>query len=150
MFYMRHKFLPVTEEILKRNLIHHRDFSVKRFSEPCLMEPAESEKSTRFYYSKTPFELIKYPVFSDKGFRLIEQSQYIFAVDVRATKPLIKTSLEQLFDVSVDSVNTLLPPAKKRSRGRFKTKKSRYKRAFVKLASGDKIKIFEDSESEEN
>lgn len=150
MFYMRHKFLPVIEEILKRNLIHHRDFFVKRFFEPCLIKLIKFEKLTRFYYSKILFELIKYPVFSDKGFRLIEQSQYIFAADARATKLLIKTFLKQLFDVNVDFVNTLLLLAKKRSRRKFKVKKSRYKQAFVKLINGNKIKVFEDLKFKKN
>jgi len=112
-------------------------------------EVVKSRSYSNSFHTHDYLSTIKYPIFSDKGFRLIEQSQYIFAVDVRATKPLIKTSLEQLFDVKVDSVNTSLPAAKKRSRGRFKVKRSRYKRAFVKLASGSKIKIFEDADSEE-
>ncbi len=111
-------------------------------------EVVKSRSYSNSFHTHNYLSTIKYPIFSDKGFRLIEQSQYIFAVDVGATKLLIKTFLKQLFDVKVDFVNTLLLTTKKRSKGQFKVKRSRYKQAFVKLISGFKIKIFEDANLE--
>jgi large subunit ribosomal protein L23 len=52
--------------------------------------------------------------------------------------------VEQLFDVKVICVNTSLLPLKKRRVGKFIGKKARYKRAIVKLASGDSISLFEE------
>ena len=90
-------------------------------------------------------DIVKYPILTEKTIRLIEQNQYSFAVDSNAEKPAIKSALELLFDVKVISVNTSLLPLKKRRVGKFIGKKTRYKRAIVKLASEDSITLFEDT-----
>ena len=87
--------------------------------------------------------IVKYPILTEKTIRLIEQNQYSFAVDRKADKTAIKSSVEQLFDVKVISVNTSLLPLRKRV-GRYIGKKARYKRAIVKLASEDSITLFEE------
>jgi large subunit ribosomal protein L23 len=88
--------------------------------------------------------IVKYPILTEKTIRLIEQNQYSFAVDRKADKIAIKSSVEQLFDVKVISVNTSLLPLRKRRVGRYIGKKARYKRAIVKLASEDSITLFEE------
>ena len=88
--------------------------------------------------------IVKYPILTEKTIRLIEQNQYSFAVDRKADKTAIKSSVEQLFDVKVISVNTSLLPLRKRRVGRYIGKKARYKRAIVKLASEDSITLFEE------
>jgi large subunit ribosomal protein L23 len=88
--------------------------------------------------------IIKYPLLTEKTIKLIEQNQYSFAVDPKATKTAVKSAVEQLFDVKVISVNTSLLPLRKRRVGKFIGKKARYKRAIVKLASEDSITLFEE------
>ena len=88
--------------------------------------------------------IVKYPILTEKTIKLIEQNQYSFAVDPKADKSAVKAAVEQLFDVKVLSVNTSLLPLRKRRVGKFIGKKSRYKRAIVKLASEDSIKLFEE------
>jgi large subunit ribosomal protein L23 len=99
-------------------------------------------------YKKTNLKdllsIVKYPILTEKTIRLIEQNQYSFAVDRKADKITIKSSVEQLFDVKVVSVNASLLPLRKRRVGKFIGKKSRYKRAIVKLASEDSITLFEE------
>jgi large subunit ribosomal protein L23 len=94
---------------------------------------------------KSLIDLVKYPLLTEKTIKLIEQNQYSFAVDPRATKTLIKQAIEQLFDVKVISVNTLMQANKKRRVGKFIGKKARYKRAIVKLAPENTITLFEDA-----
>jgi large subunit ribosomal protein L23 len=67
--------------------------------------------------------IVKYPILTEKTIRLIEQNQYSFAVDRKADKIAIKSSVEQLFDVKVISVNTSLLPLRKRRVGRYIGKK---------------------------
>jgi large subunit ribosomal protein L23 len=88
--------------------------------------------------------IVKYPILTEKTIRLIEQNQYSFAVDPKANKSVVKAAVEELFDVKVLSVNTSLLPLRKRRVGKFIGKKSRYKRAIVKLASENSIKLFEE------
>jgi len=88
--------------------------------------------------------IIKYPLLTEKTIKLIEQNQYSFAVDPKATKVAVKSAVEQLFDVKVISVNTSLLPLRKRRVGKFIGTKARYKRAFVELAAESSITLFEE------
>jgi large subunit ribosomal protein L23 len=88
--------------------------------------------------------IIKYPLLTEKTIKLIEQNQYSFAVDPKATKTAVKSAVEKLFDVKVISVNTSLLPLRKRRVGKFIGTKARYKRAIVELASENSITLFEE------
>jgi large subunit ribosomal protein L23 len=94
---------------------------------------------------KSVISLVKYPILTEKTIRLIEQNQYSFAVERKATKTLIKDAIEKLFDVKVISVNTSLQSLKKRRVGKYIGKKARYKRAIVTLAPENSIVLFEET-----
>ena len=96
------------------------------------------------YDQKTSIDLVKYPLLTEKTIKLIEQNQYSFAVDAKATKTAVKAAIEKLFDVKVVSVNTSLQAVKKRRVGKFIGKKIQYKRAIVTLAPENSITLFED------
>ncbi|MCX8175087.1 MAG: 50S ribosomal protein L23 [Candidatus Micrarchaeota archaeon] len=69
---------------------------------------------------------ILYPVTNEKAIGLIEfQNTLTFVVQPSATKSQIKKDVEELFEVKVESVNTLITPSGK-------------KRAYVKLQKGFK------------
>lgn len=87
-------------------------------------------------------DLVRRPIITEKATLLLEQNKYVFEVTLKATKPQIKQAIESLFDVKVNSVNTVRPPRKKRRVGKFIGYKSLYKRAIVTLAPGDSITLF--------
>ena len=69
---------------------------------------------------------IIYPVTNEKAVGLIElQNTLTFVVEAKATKPLIKKEVEDLFQVKVANVNTLITP-------------QGVKKAYVKLKKGFK------------
>ena len=68
-----------------------------------------------------PFEVIKYPLMTERSVSMIEaENKLTFVVDMRATKTDIKRAVEELYEVGVEAVNTQITP-----RGE--------KRAFVRL-----------------
>ena len=85
-------------------------------------------------------DIEKRPVVTEKATRLMELNQFTFDVDPRATKPMIKAAIEQLFDVKVIGMNTLNLPRKKKRVGRFVGFKPKYKRAIVSLEDGEPIR----------
>lgn len=87
-------------------------------------------------------DLVHRPIVTEKATMLLEQNKYVFEVIPKATKPQIKAAIETLFDVKVKSVNTLLPPRKKRRVGKYVGYKTQYKRAIVTLVEGDSITLF--------
>ena len=90
---------------------------------------------------KDPHDVILAPVVSEKSYNLIDLGKYTFEVDPRANKTEIKLAIEKIFDVKVDSINTLNKKGKTR-RTKFGTgKRKDTKRAIVSLKSGS-IDIF--------
>lgn len=91
--------------------------------------------------NKDPRDIIVRPIVSEKSYSLIDQGKYTFEVHPEANKTEIKAAIEKIFDVRVDSVNTLNRQGKTR-RTRFgQGKRKDTKRAIVTLSSGS-IDIF--------
>lgn len=94
------------------------------------------------YNPRVLIDLVRRPIVTEKATLLLENNQYTFEVDPKATKPQIRSAVETLFDVKVVSVNTQKPPRKTRRVGKFMGHRPLYKRAVVTLASGDSITLF--------
>ena len=89
-------------------------------------------------------DIIKKPVATEKARNLAnENNEYVFIVDRRANKIQIREAVEKLFNVKVESVNTLniKPKAKRFRMSMYKT--SALKKAMVKLKDGEKIATYE-------
>ena len=71
----------------------------------------------------------------------MDMNQYTFDVDLKLTKPQIKTLVEQLFQVEVIGVNTHRPPRKNRRMGYTQGKKASYKRVIISVKRGQSIQI---------
>lgn len=90
------------------------------------------------------FDVIKRPVVTEKSDRLMDElNVYVFEVDIRANKPMIKNAVETIFDVDVIKVRTAIMPAKRGRRLR-KTyiRKSEWKKAYVTVEPGQSIDLF--------
>ncbi len=87
------------------------------------------------------YDVIVSPVITEKATMASEQNKVVFKVRKDATKPQIKAAVERLFDVKVDSVNTLIRKGKtKVFRGTLGSQ-SDVKKAVVTLAEGHKIDV---------
>ena len=75
-----------------------------------------------------------------------KHNRYAFVVDMKANKIQIRRSVEETYDVTVDSIRTMVCIGKKRTRGTksgFITgKTSTYKKAIVTLSDGDTIDFY--------
>ena len=73
-------------------------------------------------------------------------NRYGFIVDRDANKLQIKAAVEQMYNVSVASVNTLNYHGKKKSRytkaGMLQGRDTHFKKAYVTLAGDDKIDFY--------
>ncbi|MHB1341176.1 MAG: 50S ribosomal protein L23 [Coriobacteriia bacterium] len=83
------------------------------------------------------------PIVSEKSYAMMEQNRYTFEVDKRATKPHIAQAIEEIFGVSVTSVNTMNVPGKPRRLRYSKGLTRAWKKAVVTLKQGDSIDLFE-------
>ena len=86
-------------------------------------------------------DVIKAPIITEKSAALAEQNIMTFSVDVKANKTQIKQAIEKLFNVKVESVNTVNVHPKKKRVGRYTGKTNNVKKAIVKLAEGSSIEL---------
>jgi len=92
-------------------------------------------------------EILVKPLVTEK---MTDQSErfnrYGFVVDRRASKPEIKKAVEALYNVTVESVNTMVYGGKVKSRytkgGVITGKTASYKKAVVTLVEGDSIDFY--------
>ena len=56
---------------------------------------------------KSPYEVIKRPIITEKSMGMLDENKYTFEVDKNANKPEIKEAIEAIFDgVKVKKVRT--------------------------------------------
>ena len=91
--------------------------------------------------SEQMYQIIRYPVVTEKSTLGSQYGQVTFVVDLYATKPEIKVAVETLFDRKVRAVNTLRQKGKlKRFRGRL-GRRSDFKKAIVTFEDGGDIDV---------
>lgn len=87
-------------------------------------------------------DIIKAPIITEKSANLTQTNNTItFSVDVRANKTQIKQAIEKIFNVKVESVNTVNVKPKKKRVGRYTGKTNKIKKAIVKLKEGSSIEL---------
>ncbi|MEN9577726.1 MAG: ribosomal protein [Pseudomonadota bacterium] len=98
----------------------------------------------------TPEQVIRRPIALTEKAALVRETgnQVVFEVALDANKIQIRDAVEQLFDVKVTSVNTLVQRGKVKRLGRREIKRSNWKKAIVTLREGDDIQFFAESEEE--
>ena len=94
---------------------------------------------------RDPHKIIIAPVITEKATVLRErENKYTFYVHPRATKEMIRKSVEELFNVEVEEVHTHNLPGKPRMRGgRYFGRTPARKKAIVKVKEGQTIPFFE-------
>jgi large subunit ribosomal protein L23 len=91
----------------------------------------------------TPESVIRRPIFlTEKSNTLRAQNQVVFEVLRGANKVQIKDAVQKLFNVKVESVNTMVYRGKDRRMGRGYAKMQNWKKAVVTLKEGDSIDFF--------
>ena len=94
---------------------------------------------------KSPYEIIKRPIITEKSMSLLDENKYTFEVDKNANKPEIKAAIEQIFDgVKVKKVRTMNYEGKKVRTRHGIGKKADWKKAVVTLTDDSaEIEYFE-------
>ncbi len=91
--------------------------------------------------------VLEKPVLTEKADTLSEKlNQYTFIVDRKVNKLEIKKAVEEMYNVAVEAVNTMVIPGKIKNRntktGIVRGRKPAYKKAIVTLAQGEEIDLF--------
>jgi large subunit ribosomal protein L23 len=89
-----------------------------------------------------PRDIIIAPVVSEKSYSELNKNWYTFLVHPDANKTAIKIAIQQIFNVRVETVNTLNRQGKRKRTRTGWGKRKDIKRAMVKLVDGDRIEEF--------
>ena len=93
---------------------------------------------------KSPYDIIIRPVLTEKSYDGMADKKYAFEVAIGANKTEIKKAVETIFDVKVESVNTMRIEGKMKRQGRTQGRRPERKKSYVKLTEGSKtIEFFE-------
>jgi large subunit ribosomal protein L23 len=85
-------------------------------------------------------DVLEAPIISEKSTLAAENDhRFVFKVKKQATKKQIKSAVEVLFKVEVDSVHVLNMKGKKKRFGKTLGQRSDWKKAYVKLKEGHDI-----------
>jgi len=89
---------------------------------------------------QSTYTVIRRPVITEKGLTVKEtEGTLVFEVDPKASKTAVKQAVEALFKVKVDTVRTSNVAGKERRRGKFSGYRADWKKAYVRLKSGEKM-----------
>jgi large subunit ribosomal protein L23 len=87
--------------------------------------------------------ILRNPVVTERATILRDTNTYTFRVDSRANKVQIRQAVESVFEVKVESVRTLTVRPKPKRQGAHQGSTSSWKKAYVKLRSGESIDLIE-------
>src|ERR1700722_9672128 len=95
---------------------------------------------------RSVYDVIKRPIVSEKSTALAEVgNRYAFEVAPQANKQEIRDAVQQLFNVRVREVRTMMVHGKLKRMARSEVKRPNWKKALVTLAEGQKIDFFNTS-----
>ena len=92
----------------------------------------------------TLHRIVVRPIVTEKSSAAYQdRGEYTFEVHPDATKPQIRSAIEQLFGVEVTGVWTSNQRGKEKRMGRTVGRRPNWKKAIVTLREGDTIGVFE-------
>jgi large subunit ribosomal protein L23 len=98
-------------------------------------KPAKAAKKKAIQKKKDPWDILKYPYLTEKSMSLVERANTIvFIVNRKATKKQIRKAFEDIFEVKVDRVNTMITSGAEKKA--FIKLKKEYKAADVAVKLG--------------
>jgi len=88
-------------------------------------------------------QTLKSPLITEKNTILAEAGVYVFQVELSSSKDQIKKEVEANFNVKVKKVRTSVCRDDVRYSKFGLTKPKKWKKAYIQLAEGQKISLFE-------
>jgi large subunit ribosomal protein L23 len=92
---------------------------------------------------KYSYDIIKRPLITEKTTYLVDQGKYTFEVMQGVNKVEIKKAIEELFDVTVVSINVINVRKKPRRVGKHDGFTAAVRKAIVTLQEGQTLDVFE-------
>lgn len=102
---------------------------------------SKKEKINKETFGRNMKSVVIRPWVSEKSQRALEANQYVFLVDIKANKNIIKQEIRRRYNVHVTDVNITRIPGDIKRFKRSISRKQDMKKAIVFLKKGEKIDI---------
>jgi len=89
------------------------------------------------------YDIVYGPLITEKSALQQDENIFVFRVGAAANKIQIKKAIEDLFGVNVQGIRTAQVRGKSKRFGRHFGKRQNWKKAYVTLAEGDSINVYE-------
>jgi len=89
----------------------------------------------------SPYDVIKCMLRTEKATTFLPENKYLFWVEKKANKIQIRKAVEEIYKVTVKSVNTSMQRGKKRRVRYVEGKSPDWKKAMVTLKKGSRIEV---------
>lgn len=89
------------------------------------------------------YDVLVRPVVTEKSTMISADNKYVFKIDRRANKVLVKQAIKEIFKVEPAQVNVQIVRGKKKRNRYTSGYTAWWKKAIVTLKPGDKIELFE-------
>lgn len=89
------------------------------------------------------YKIVRKPLLTEKSVVLKEDNKFCFRVAYNTNKVEIRKAIEELFNVKVKDVNTMIIHGKVKRMGRNSGRRPSWKKAIVTLQPGQKIEFFQ-------
>lgn len=94
---------------------------------------------------KKSFITIRKALLTEKAYAMAaEKHTYMFAVDLHSTKDDIKSAIEEIYAVKVETVRTLIQRGKVKKQRSGAGKRPNTKKAYVTVAAGQSLPVYEE------
>lgn len=84
---------------------------------------------------------INLKLLTEKSAKLIEKNQYTFFIDPKLTKKQAKFIIENLYNVKIVSLQTNIPPKRRKRFSKFEGYKKKYKKLIIRVQENQSIEI---------
>lgn len=125
----------------EKKVVEKKEAKPAVLSEQKIEKKVETPKIRKEKKTDKAYKILKTPHVSEKATDLLESNQYIFRVFGGTNKIEIKRAVEDLYGVKVINVKIINVPEKSRRLGRTVGERKGYKKAIVRIVSGQKIEV---------
>jgi ribosomal protein L23 len=96
-------------------------------------------------FNNSDLSLIKYPLFTEKSILLSKNKyQYIFLVDKKLKKKIIRNIFETLFKIKIIKLNSCILPKKIKKKNKTIGILTNYKKIYIRFKSNEILSYFKD------
>ncbi len=137
--------LAADKEVKMKDLYNESGAAKKDAAPKTKKEEEKEEKapSMKSFSGRDAYKILIKPLISEKAANMGAEDKYVFMVNRKTNKIMVKKAIEQVYGIKPLAVNIINNKGKKVRSGRIVGRRSDWKKAVITLPRGKSIQIYE-------